>query len=911
MRREKDPHEVFDRRLRTLEAIMLQPQDNGVPLDQFVEELGVVKAGVVDMKAQIMSSNITASKTVDQLRARQLEHEHRLDELETAFRMHEGKTMANEDAEASDFGDAGDLASVVNKVEQHLQELQASFLERWDVWKESEAHFHTELSRIVAQLHDRALPDSTEVDTNRQDGESEVEGAVKVWDPLLEDWHETRDAQQFRGPVDSCEARKEDVDDSTDEELELTQLGLRKLADGDGRALQESVWEVVIMCRLPHSGRLGDTTIVVAWLFNFFVQLMFCVCSTIAFSDSDLPDLWDAVLWRGTVGHDYARTSNVLFASPVSRVCADDWSLADSANQLEVLQKIDSFTGTLFDGSSVEVGRVLCIIACLMWLMCIVHELQETGDLVLCCWRMWKHGCCATSNLQHAESGTLRFPDLCFFRFGLVTFSSVLRTIIAALLLIIGTIWLLNTTGIEDLILNAAALSFVLDFDEVMFSTFVPFPIRVLIRCTEPLPRPRGKSFGGLTTPPILYVVGLLFAVFFINRNLVDTVSLMKDLEDVLCGGTQDVVVTQVLSTGWFSSVGTDSYEEASTKTSVFAWEVVQEVAFSANLSYVNLSYAAGSEDTFRMSLSLDTATLGGLFSEGSCLDRLDSDDSFVAPYIHSLTNTDVGATCTDIDTSDCHKIDLIAFRMYCSSHCGCGLPRSFLFLSGDAFGCDRTACVQSENYMKDLSKIECVDPTVDELSANEDWTSLWDGALVAAESGIETVVSPSELLSRGCAAVHEARGTVCVDSRHTNSLAPWCPVACGCRVPVEVLATMGKVPEHCPQSCSQYSSPYTYMLSSVNRCADSSAEDLNVSRFLEFHREVWWRWTENATEIAVTGALYTSLSELGCSGTSLTAMLCGVSPYMVRALCPVSCGCLDAPHSTLCPASCLVNATL
>lgn len=172
-------------------------------------------------------------------------------------------------------------------------------------------------------------------------------------------------------------------------------------------------------------------------------------------------------------------------------------------------------------------------------------------------------------------------------------------------------------------------------------------------------------------------------------------------------------------------------------------------------------------------------------------------------------------------------------------------------------------------------------------------------------------MVSPSELLSRGCAAVHEARGTVCVDSRHTNSLAPWCPVACGCRVPVEVLATMGKVPEHCPQSCSQYSSPYTYMLSSVNRCADSSAEDLNVSRFLEFHREVWWRWTENATEIAVTGALYTSLSELGCSGTSLTAMLCGVSPYMVRALCPVSCGCLDAPHSTLCPASCLVNATL
>ena len=62
---------------------------------------------------------------------------------------------------------------------------------------------------------------------------------------------------------------------------------------------------------------------------------------------------------------------------------------------------------------------------------------------------------------------------------------SLVRFGICAALLYSGTMWLSSTGSIGDLILNAAALGFVMDVDELFFSTIVPSSVSRLVQVLE------------------------------------------------------------------------------------------------------------------------------------------------------------------------------------------------------------------------------------------------------------------------------------------------------------------------------------------------------------------------------------------------------------------------------------------
>ena len=60
-----------------------------------------------------------------------------------------------------------------------------------------------------------------------------------------------------------------------------------------------------------------------------------------------------------------------------------------------------------------------------------------------------------------------------------------IRLGISISLLVVGVFWLLKTTSIQDIILNAAALGFVMDLDELVFVTMPTMAVKTVVRKTE------------------------------------------------------------------------------------------------------------------------------------------------------------------------------------------------------------------------------------------------------------------------------------------------------------------------------------------------------------------------------------------------------------------------------------------
>ena len=61
------------------------------------------------------------------------------------------------------------------------------------------------------------------------------------------------------------------------------------------------------------------------------------------------------------------------------------------------------------------------------------------------------------------------------------------RLVVALILLVVGSDYLINTASVSDLILNAVALAFVFDMDE-LFYQFTPPVCHKLVTYSEPLP---------------------------------------------------------------------------------------------------------------------------------------------------------------------------------------------------------------------------------------------------------------------------------------------------------------------------------------------------------------------------------------------------------------------------------------
>ncbi len=115
----------------------------------------------------------------------------------------------------------------------------------------------------------------------------------------------------------------------------------------------------------------------------------------------------------------------------------------------------------------------------------------------------------------------------------------LVRLVIGGILLWYGSLYLVYTIAINELILNAVALEFVLSIDDIIFACFAPTRMRALIKSAKHLRvRAACKTEGGLDFRSVAsFLVCLAFVLVVYFTELVPMKHRLEKAQHAMCGG--------------------------------------------------------------------------------------------------------------------------------------------------------------------------------------------------------------------------------------------------------------------------------------------------------------------------------------------------------------------------------------
>jgi len=143
-----------------------------------------------------------------------------------------------------------------------------------------------------------------------------------------------------------------------------------------------------------------------------------------------------------------------------------------------------------------------------------------------------------------------RFVEIAWFRLAGISTVNIFRLIVSTWLLVMGSLWLIYTPDLTDIVLNGVALAFVRDIDELLYATMTPLSFERLLCSVQPLDAPIIPKRPVFT---ILLVSGFLaYIMSEIIQNNEETLGWLDDA----CGGSKDFVIGYhpVLDIYWSAS---------------------------------------------------------------------------------------------------------------------------------------------------------------------------------------------------------------------------------------------------------------------------------------------------------------------------------------------------------------------
>ena len=228
--------------------------------------------------------------------------------------------------------------------------------------------------------------------------------------------------------------------------------------------LQESFWDALLVAGLDEIGPAGTAVIAFGVLASFGLQLLFVWIVFTSFLGTDAKyDVNHLRDWRLLYGHSLDSSSG---ASRVSKICGgalferEWWHSA-------LLDEVDAYLLPVFPGTfpDLSVGVVLSSIALAIWACYIAAELQDAGRFAWSIFQLPRGNTVITAVSQEDRV----FESVSCLR-RIMVFSTVLaRLAIAVMLGITGGLWLAYTRDITDIMLNAVALLFILEIDELLY----------------------------------------------------------------------------------------------------------------------------------------------------------------------------------------------------------------------------------------------------------------------------------------------------------------------------------------------------------------------------------------------------------------------------------------------------------
>mmetsp|Transcript_10687 Transcript_10687/g.33830 ORF Transcript_10687/g.33830 Transcript_10687/m.33830 type:complete len:669 (+) Transcript_10687:123-2129(+) len=483
-------------------------------------------------------------------------------------------------------------------------------------------------------------------------------------------------------------------------------------------SLGGTVWDAPVIIGLPEVCHGASAVLMVNLLLNLFVQLSMTwfLLNTKSFVNSDFfKELKkEADTWRLTEGHAHDKT-DARSVNLVSRVCGQDETLSEATAQLGTLQEINDYLG--LDPYQLEdpqiKGIALCIVCVILFILLVFQELRAAASSLLAVAAL-PRGC------TRLEGG--RFTAISRPRFVFVLSIGLVRGSVAVGLLCAGVMWLSSTSSVTDLILNAAALGFIIDFDECLWQTTVPAMVQQFANGLAPL-RYRRPPFHLEALIPMLctvvvVIISLTALILPFGRDMIA-------VKQAFCGDFMDFDV-RMNPAGYIASRRTRPYSEAESMVGT------RIAAVKELMDYVpgqHVQYSSWSTDGIAFFRDRDM-TLDEQASSGNCTRDLDRTVwTSIRPFWFLAVRETSGVhRGLSLSEQPWRCADYVAFcdiqaglvRYLCPISCGCADPRSGLLMNKPKKGCPKKC---QEELTQALANASCVDGNVSNTVA---WTRYW-----------------------------------------------------------------------------------------------------------------------------------------------------------------------------------------
>eukprot|EP00927_Polykrikos_kofoidii_P080989 TRINITY_DN7804_c0_g1_i7.p1 TRINITY_DN7804_c0_g1~~TRINITY_DN7804_c0_g1_i7.p1 ORF type:complete len:880 (-),score=98.20 TRINITY_DN7804_c0_g1_i7:314-2578(-) len=628
-------------------------------------------------------------------------------------------------------------------------------------------------------------------------------------------------------------------------------------------SLSESAWEAGFFIFTPAAGSLGSVFVLVAIMLNIICQLTFCVIAWTAFANPETSTfnnrdvIEQAKSWRLTDGHSPDRMDKASWVSLATRVCAQDGSLVFSTAQAGLLEEAAGYQGgfgtDIFPFLNIlgSEGSILTTACLVLWYFTASREIFDCINVLNAICMIPNSGMCSRMLVNIDDMFVI--DGLGWPRRLSLLLISFIRLGLTIWILIAGGIWLCLTSSLFDLILNAAALSFVFDLDEKIFAALCPPMVKGAISRTTPLKLKPETSIRGLGFKgPVALMVSLVFVYLLFENGVDPMMSRMQEVKSVMCDGPTEFVVEAGAGLGYAVAVKTKPYSDGGAEIDTLVKSATNQI-LSTNIGADDWDLLArrwvGQQGLIAQLVETAAEFNSALgktsddFIAPACLDELHpaGDDSPVRAYLEVLrfrTQRFNATRCSDF-VEFCRFVNGTGtlVRSFCSLTCQCFTHMGVLVdRSGCSHPCNSMMKVELSSHDSMFSS--CMDQPADVYGSPE--VAVWLKDLETM-LGVEI---PRESISRhGCSVVSALQAdtffepdkatwlpdalcgrstgsNIAADNIQYQTLRFMCPVTCGCTLDFSA---------ECPRSCKKGPGSMAVNTCSLGMCPSKSIANFEL----------------------------------------------------------------------------------
>lgn len=301
-------------------------------------------------------------------------------------------------------------------------------------------------------------------------------------------------------------------------------------SDWDSCGWQCSIWDAAFFLGTPQLSPAGSVFMLWLLVVNIVIQVTYTYIVadnlTQPFFTAELVDGFSSWRARMTASQFFDPALNMSLAE---RVCSEDPSLEMSTQQANVIADINEYKAD---------GPLMCVLAICIWVNACARELHRIS-------RQWRSMLLVPRSKTNGtriveldtEATLWRLESVSSSRLAFFMSTLVCRLCICVWLLVNGVQFLVRTVSLADLLMNAIALEFVLNIDEMLFASLAPFNTVRLLGAMERLPFQHKYHWSGVDLVSFLMAMLTVTVVLIsIPVWLMPSIATLDATLNALCG---------------------------------------------------------------------------------------------------------------------------------------------------------------------------------------------------------------------------------------------------------------------------------------------------------------------------------------------------------------------------------------